>query len=1349
MSLDSYPCHGVSQPALRNTAMKKGYLSYEGGSPVDPKSTCIDYTHPGEDSVQMLWIPNHLLDEFGQAIKLSKETGVSLYGIKITTCPPFIQEPSVTNVRIHNLKKLAVAFDLTTSFELRPSEVAAVRPFRNQLHFKLVDAIMDFRMCHGGLGSGMMPRLASANLLSLPLVVDAVSGCVNVDEITAGLIQGAGNILYPGVIKAVPDDSLPAGKTRVVFDTNGMDGLGGALLSESLDVALISQCCIQIANSLPDDPIECFRVLHSQSRDHVPGDTWDKLGLICRAVCWWRLVETGPMHTNHGDRCPATVYITNAFLKVMQCTSGPRSSVSDAGSMITPYADWPLTWWCCEWYRGLPDCEPAWTNQRTATNAFDPGVNGYACFSGCTPTNVADVIGQALGDSATQEMRDAVMWNTRKQTDLSKVRMWRVKGQMEDAGLVMEPASQLHNVQGTNPSDPANANIEWLNILADAMARLDLIQVDVAMDRLTSGAGELQLTKKCTRGYNRLLPNDPDVDIFSALQVVIGQVMVRYMEYEASDTWPIDTRELLADGASTFSVSSKIVKPYKECINTVVAHLLAWLNKDRVLLSGVKKDRQLPRTPQCEFIHLLFFCDRDAAAAWLDYIHLGLRDGGTKPATDFLLRYWLFSSALALQGSDCVGTKEKDFFASAGLPHPRVNYYEMCGIGDPKFAFDTYGRCPMHYLMLNRFMAHSSKPEATMAWYCSNHGGNVLRMAMAPDMVDWICPNVGRAHDSYMTAGGVQPGDRIYMMMCALSECGKPDMLARSDQLQLDWEHPGHVKNLEKPLNVDDSSAIEYSAQELTEFEAARRRAGTDEDMAYSPLRHNHCRGTSNRVEHAERRRESRVKMFAALQNRREERAGEGKKGGGNGKGRMADWQAKLRRNSDVLREWIDDHSTDGADMPDDRKELTTMVEMIDEFIELYDGAVEAAVWKDFIRASQRFKERIAQHRAKLKEDEKLQREQAVQVRILAQRDAEYDGLVVELERTRDKSLVAWTVYVDSQYTNQDACDEAITRVRTAKKKLVPRLDQLVLIGVTNPRHERPKEDCITALTHRESHIKERKRQGRSRVVDSANSASSTSSTSSPLAAEPSCDTVGGTADVHPPVASATAVPTIDWESPGVKALDRATKKKLAKGEITLDSVWGRIVDEGLRVAAERASLAPAQEETPPPPPIRDATASGAYLTWGEAIERSRQELEEARARGPPAPRGPGRSFMLRRVSHVGPNGHESQRFSSDKRDWAAERLYQAERRLQQEQQPAVMPLASVGTLPSAPAKSDDLTSVATGLACCICMIKARTHAIIPCGHKCICADCAKIALPRKECPLCRKKVQHICEIFD
>ena len=82
-------------------------------------------------------------------------------------------------------------------------------------------------------------------------------------------------------------------------------------------------------------------------------------------------------------------------------------------------------------------------------------------------------------------------------------------------------------------------------------------------------------------------------------------------------------------------------------------------------------------------------------------------------------------------------------------------------------------------------------------------------------------------------------------------------------------------------------------------------------------------------------------------------------------------------------------------------------------------------------------------------------------------------------------------------------------------------------------------------------------------------------------------------------------------------------------------------------------------------------------------------------------------------------------------------------------QQPAPVSLASVGTLPGTSAQADDTTSVATGLACCICLTKARTHAIIPCGHKCICADCAKKPMPRNKCPLCRKKVQHICEIFD
>ena len=70
-------------------------------------------------------------------------------------------------------------------------------------------------------------------------------------------------------------------------------------------------------------------------------------------------------------------------------------------------------------------------------------------------------------------------------------------------------------------------------------------------------------------------------------------------------------------------------------------------------------------------------------------------------------------------------------------------------------------------------------------------------------------------------------------------------------------------------------------------------------------------------------------------------------------------------------------------------------------------------------------------------------------------------------------------------------------------------------------------------------------------------------------------------------------------------------------------------------------------------------------------------------------------------------------------------------------------------TLPLSSISLDGLSrndSIATE--CVICMSAERSYAIIPCGHKCLCAECGtKMAF--ETCPLCRKTVQVVCEIFE
>ena len=41
---------------------------------------------------------------------------------------------------------------------------------------------------------------------------------------------------------------------------------------------------------------------------------------------------------------------------------------------------------------------------------------------------------------------------------------------------------------------------------------------------------------------------------------------------------------------------------------------------------------------------------------------------------------------------------------------------------------------------------------------------------------------------------------------------------------------------------------------------------------------------------------------------------------------------------------------------------------------------------------------------------------------------------------------------------------------------------------------------------------------------------------------------------------------------------------------------------------------------------------------------------------------------------------------------------------------------------------------------CSICMSQPKTHAVLPCLHKCMCAECAArvCAVPHAQCPICK-----------
>lgn len=57
-------------------------------------------------------------------------------------------------------------------------------------------------------------------------------------------------------------------------------------------------------------------------------------------------------------------------------------------------------------------------------------------------------------------------------------------------------------------------------------------------------------------------------------------------------------------------------------------------------------------------------------------------------------------------------------------------------------------------------------------------------------------------------------------------------------------------------------------------------------------------------------------------------------------------------------------------------------------------------------------------------------------------------------------------------------------------------------------------------------------------------------------------------------------------------------------------------------------------------------------------------------------------------------------------------------------------------------------SSMEGGGTCVICIDRAPTHVIVPCGHKALCATCND-AHKYRECPLCKAQVQMTMRVFD
>ena len=50
---------------------------------------------------------------------------------------------------------------------------------------------------------------------------------------------------------------------------------------------------------------------------------------------------------------------------------------------------------------------------------------------------------------------------------------------------------------------------------------------------------------------------------------------------------------------------------------------------------------------------------------------------------------------------------------------------------------------------------------------------------------------------------------------------------------------------------------------------------------------------------------------------------------------------------------------------------------------------------------------------------------------------------------------------------------------------------------------------------------------------------------------------------------------------------------------------------------------------------------------------------------------------------------------------------------------------------------------------CAVCLDAERTHALVPCGHRCVCLRCSELAVEQGICPLCRALCAMAMRVYD
>merc|ERR1712046_85563 len=50
---------------------------------------------------------------------------------------------------------------------------------------------------------------------------------------------------------------------------------------------------------------------------------------------------------------------------------------------------------------------------------------------------------------------------------------------------------------------------------------------------------------------------------------------------------------------------------------------------------------------------------------------------------------------------------------------------------------------------------------------------------------------------------------------------------------------------------------------------------------------------------------------------------------------------------------------------------------------------------------------------------------------------------------------------------------------------------------------------------------------------------------------------------------------------------------------------------------------------------------------------------------------------------------------------------------------------------------------------CVVCLTAQKTHAFVPCGHRCVCRSCGRDLLREaRPCPICRARAHSLLQIF-